>query len=123
MIVLCDYCNQPAELVGGDHIYPYRPDLASKSFWICQPCEAYVGTHIHSPSHKPLGRLAKADLRAAKMEAHRAFDPMWRECKHNRSDAYLWLADQLNMTSVECHIGSFDIATCQKVVDACSARE
>ena len=61
--VLCDYCKNSANLVGGKIVYPHRKDLYSKKFWHCKGCEAYVGAHKGSPTYKPLGRLANKELR------------------------------------------------------------
>ena len=63
MTVLCDYCGGAAKLVGGEVIYPHRPDLAELKFWHCAPCRAYVGCHRKNKKHgqdgmQPLGRLA-----------------------------------------------------------------
>lgn len=40
--VLCNYCLNPAKLVTGADIYPHRPDLYSKQFWECKPCDAHI---------------------------------------------------------------------------------
>ncbi|MBN7137030.1 hypothetical protein A7A76_20030 [Lysobacter enzymogenes] len=121
-IVFCDYCGQPAELVSGAEIYPRRPDLAYKQIWHCAPCDAYVGCHEHSDA-VPLGRLANAQLRAAKQAAHAAFDPLWREeGGMRRSEAYAWLAGALGIRKRDCHIAMFDVADCDRVVAACRTR-
>lgn len=60
--VKCPYCERHAELVGGEVIYPHRPDLGSKKFWLCTPCNAYVGCHAGDDGTRPLGRLTAADL-------------------------------------------------------------
>lgn len=117
--LLCDYCQEPPELVTGKAIYPHRKDLYSKQFWLCNNCGAYVGTHKNSPGHKPLGRLANAELRLAKGEAHSAFDPLWRTGARTRTEAYNWLANQLGIQIYDCHIGMFNVATCKRVVDVC----
>jgi hypothetical protein len=121
MTVLCDYCAQPARLVMGDAIYPGRPDLHAKSFWQCQPCAAYVG--CHPGTQNPLGRLANAELRKAKMAAHTALDPIWRSGSMKRKDAYGWLAQQLGIKRNDCHIGMFDVDQCKRVVAACEQRK
>lgn len=124
--VICPYCGEHAALVTGDVVYPHRPDLYLKKFWNCAPCGAYVG--CHAPNSKlgfdgtqPLGRLANAELRKAKSAAHAVFDPLWQDKGYfkSRIKAYNWLADKLKIPVVECHIGEFDIATCDKVVQLC----
>jgi len=120
--VKCPYCGSEAQFVGGEVIYPHRPDLFEKRFWRCEPCAAYVG--CHGNTDEPLGRLANAELRKAKMAAHRAFDPLWRECpkeerKSRRKGAYKWLSQALELSAEECHIGMFDLVTCERVVTVC----
>ncbi len=112
--VICQYCDDPAELVSGKVIYPHRADLWSMSFWRCVPCGAYVG--CHGESKRPLGRLANLKLRIAKKQAHAAFDPLWKERGMSRHRAYQWLSDKLGIESSECHIGMFDVETCEKVI-------
>jgi len=95
--------------------------------WICQPCDAYVGTHRNSKDHKPLGRLANAELREWKIRAHDAFDPLWRakmqRDKYSKSKArrvaYHWLAGKLGIGIRNCHIGMFDIDQCRHTVEVC----
>lgn len=124
--VNCPYCNMPAKMVGGEVIYPHRPDLYHKKFWLCQPCDAYVGCHPVNPRHgqdgtRPLGRLANAELRRAKSAAHRVFDPLWQEGKFKtRKDAYRWLAGKLGMPVDQCHIGYFSVPRCEQVVEICN---
>lgn len=118
MRIYCPYCDRQAELVGGNKIYPHRPDLIFKLFYLCEPCNAYVGCH-HGTT-KPLGRLANAELRQAKIAAHEAFDPIWRSGSKTRSSAYSWLAQQMSISKNNCHIGMFDIDQCKAVVRICS---
>jgi hypothetical protein len=120
----CPYCGKEAELVGGDVVYPHRPDLAHKKIWRCVPCDARVG--CHDKSGEPLGRLANGPLRRAKMDAHAAFDPLWKRemgGTMKRGDAYEWLAKQMGLTEDECHMGMFDLEQCNQVVRVCKERE
>lgn len=103
-------------LVTGKIIYPHRPDLFHKKFWLCKPCDAYVG--CHGESQRPLGRLANSELRRAKMMAHAAFDPLWKK-SGNRKDAYYWLSNQLGIEMKNCHIGEFDVEMCLRVIEVC----
>lgn len=113
----CDYCKNPAILVSGQVIYPHRNDLYSLKFWNCIPCKAYVGCHKNSKDHKPLGRLANAELRKLKSLAHTAFDPKWKTGGMSRKDAYAILADRLGIKRKDCHIGMFDEETCRRVIE------
>lgn len=115
--MICDYCGRQTDKVTGADIYPHRPDLKSKVIYRCVPCKAHVG--CHPGTDRPLGRLANADLRKAKMAAHAAFDPS------ARAEAYQWLAEALGISRDDCHIGMFDVETCKRVVLLCrdQARE
>ena len=112
--VKCGYCHRDAKRVGAEKIYPHRPDLRGKWFWECEPCGAYVG--CHPATTNPLGRLANAELRKAKQSVHRVLDPLWKSGKMKRSAAYAMLAKGLNISPQNCHVGMFDVHTCQAAV-------
>lgn len=116
MTVICDYCKAPADLVAGREIYPHIPKLWANAIYRCLPCKARVG--CHPGTTKPLGRLANAELRAAKMAAHAAFDPLWKGGEMKRKDAYRALASALGVRFEDCHIGMFDVPMCARVVAA-----
>jgi hypothetical protein len=115
---VCPYCKQHSRRTDGREIYPNRPDLFKKIFYICAPCDAYVGCHPNSA--RPMGRLADSVLRAAKSAAHREFDKIWRSGRMSRTNAYAWLARQLRIPAHQCHIGMFDEDMCARVIAACS---
>lgn len=127
-MVICPYCEDPAKLVKGSHVYPHRRDLAGKDFWRCDPCDAHVGCHPGSVD--PLGALANAEIRRARQHCHRAFDPLWQDAwrlpvyqidahvdprerrraiksirRAARTRSYRWLANQLGIDPEDCHIG------------------
>lgn len=111
-------------LVSGATIYgTRRADLIDKQFWQCAPCDAYVGCHRGTTN--PLGRLADATLRMWKGRAHVAFDAHWKGYKYverrrvARTAAYARLAVDLGIDPKDCHIGMFDRATCERVVQIC----
>lgn len=119
--VVCPYCGESAKLVKGVVIYPHQPEYAAKNFWQCAPCDAYVGCHMPSrwtqfQQDVPLGRLANSPLRRAKMAAHKAFDPLWKNGDLTRVEAYKWLSTQMGTSYEQTHIGLFDEAQCAKVV-------
>lgn len=113
----CNYCKEDSVLVSGSIIYPHRPDLHSKFFYLCKPCDAYVG--CHRGTQEPLGRLANAELRKFKSLAHKAFDPYWKSGEATRSLAYRALAAKLGILAKDCHIGMFDVQTCKRVIAIC----
>ncbi len=115
--VTCPYCDKPAPLVTGRDVYPHRPDLFDKPFYACLPCGAWVG--CHPGTTKRLGRLANAEGRRLKRAAHAVFDPLWKDGKMKRKDAYRWLADKLGIAPERCHIGYFNESECERVIEVC----
>lgn len=126
MTPVCPYCEVPAVLVDGKKIYPHRPDLAARKFWLCGPCDAYVGCHVRgawswrdgvrvtSDGTLPLGRLADAELRAAKSAVHAELDKLWPGGGMTRGRAYALLAKAMGMNKDQCHVGLFDLEQCHK---------
>lgn len=102
-------------------LYPHRPDLFGKRFWRCLPCAAWVG--CHPDTTEPLGRLANSELRSLKQAVHRVLDPLWQQGGMSREEAYAWLAEQLELTAEECHVGMFDPATCRRAIEVLNHRE
>jgi len=116
--VYCQYCSGEAEIVSGRKLFPHRPERHWWLLWICYPCDAYVGTH-RMPRGKPLGELAKKELRAMRRQAHVALDRYWREGRMSRAHAYLLLSRVLKIDHHKCHIGHFNEAMCRRVIKAC----
>ena len=114
---LCPYCKAFSQRVTGETVYPHRPDLADKVFYVCTPCDARVGTH--AGTGRPLGRLANADLRKAKVNAHNALDPYWQDGRMTRTEAYRRLAELMDIPIEECHIGEFTLEQCERVESLC----
>lgn len=121
----CRYCQTPAVLTRyGEAGYPYQRDYGP--IWVCAPCLAWVG--CHPGTEKALGRLANAELRKAKQEAHAAFDPLWQrkilkeQCSKSyaRKAGYRWLSEQLGIPFKKTHIGYFDVEQCRRVVEVCT---
>lgn len=119
---ICPYCYSKPEYVDSVEVYGRSYGM----IYLCRDCDAYVGVH-HGNSRKALGRLARKDLRDAKIEAHRYLDALWqraqREKYTKKRDArvatYRWLADQMGKPMKETHIGMFDIEECAQVIEIC----
>jgi len=106
----CPYCGKPPKRVYGDDLFPHLPKLAGKVFWRCEPCGAHVG--CHHGTDKPFGPLANAELHKARTDAHAAFDPIWELRYMERTQAYEWLAETLDIEVRKAHIGMFDLEQC-----------
>ena len=108
---ICPYCGREPKLMDSSVFYgrSYGP------VWACQPCDAYVG--VHRGTQIPLGRLANANLRAAKKHAHLYFDIIWQSKLLTRDRAYKWLSSALGTPSEYTHIGMFNVQTCIRVAD------
>jgi len=120
VLVLCPYCGEPAVLVDSAELYHGR---SYGPAYLCRPCYAWVG--CHPGTIKPLGRLANAELRKAKIAAHDAFDPLWIDGVPKgpaRRKAYQWLSEQLHIDVHKCHIGMFDVELCERTVVVCRDR-
>ncbi|MBB2918291.1 zinc-finger-containing protein [Cupriavidus alkaliphilus] len=115
----CPFCSATVEIVSNEHIYgraygdwPWAYRCTGRK------CHAYVG--LHPFTNIPLGTLADAPTREARKRAKTAFNPIWESGRMTRAEAYAWLAGALGIDNVEeCHIGWFDVQTCQRVVAAC----
>ena len=112
MVPLCPYCKNKAVLIDSRVIYGKSYGL----IWLCYPCKAWVGTHKNSPTHKPLGSLAKEDLRILRMKAHEVFDSLWRKWGISRREAYAYLQNLMDMTPEQAHIGRFNEYECRKLL-------
>ena len=115
--VVCPHCGEQAQLVDGSLIYPFRPDLHARHFYLCAPCNAWVG--CHPGTTKPLGVLADAETRQARIQAHDVFDPIWKTGRLTRTEAYAWLAAELRIDREKCHISMFGTELCRQTVRVC----
>jgi len=116
---ICPYCGNESKLASGRDVYPGRPDLYAKLFYLCRQCNAYVG--CHPKTAKPMGGLADAKLRQARQDAHFVFDALWESGGMSRTSAYQALSAALGIPSEECHIGMFDLMMCGKAIAAAKA--
>lgn len=116
--VFCPYCGKRAEFVDSAEVYHGR---SYGMIYLCRPCDAYVGCHGNGKGDSPKGRLANAELRRWKIAAHNAFDPLWKSgpFRGRRNSAYAWLAEQMGLPKEKTHIGMFDVAECQQVIQIC----
>lgn len=53
---------------------------------------------------------------AARIRAHDAFDPFWKEGWMKRRDAYRWMAWVMGLPQEETHISMFSIPQCERLI-------
>lgn len=89
--IFCCGCSEKviARLTNGAEIYPHRPDLHNKPFWICDTCKNYVGCH-HKTSNptKPLGCIPTPEVMNARKHIHAILDPLWQSGMVKRKRIY-----------------------------------
>jgi hypothetical protein len=103
-------CGGLCEQTGGQEIHPTRKDLWGKSFYLCQDCGSYVGSH---PNGTPFGTPANERTRKARRAAHEQFDYLWQNKLMSRSRAYQRLKDETGIH----HISWEDHRGCQVVAE------
>lgn len=108
-MVRCWYCGRPAVMKTGAEVYG-QPALKERKLWVCEPCGAWVG--CHPGTEKPLGELAKEDLRILRAKAHKIMDRFRHLSGFSRSKAYRFLREAMGMTADRCHIGMFNEEQC-----------
>lgn len=136
----CQHCREECTDRPGSVVYPGRPELQDKVFWVCVFCGAYVGTHEDGKLiGQPLGTAANAELRKARIMTHARIDPLWERASDLYPDAraqpnqaermkalaiikrtartrvYAFLAEAMGLDKDTCHITLFDIEQCRQV--------
>lgn len=118
---ICRYCGGIVRLVPARMVYgaesAKRLKLEREMIYQCQNCNARVG--CHKGTTRPLGNLANEVLRLKRMETHQVYDAFWKRSGMTRTQAYKWLAEQMNLTEDRAHIGSFEMDQCQMVIELC----
>lgn len=105
----CVECGSTTAIrVLGPAVYPHRPELRRRRFWLCE-CGAFVGARRNG---RPLGRPAGPTVRRWRMKCHAAFDRLWKTHDFDRSECYLVLADAMGLPAEETHFAHFDMTRC-----------
>ncbi|MED5607824.1 zinc-finger-containing protein [Pseudomonas sp. JH-2] len=80
-------------------------------------CGRYVG--LHPDTDLPLGTLADKPLRDARNRCKKPFERIWREDWMRRKEAYAWLAQDMGISTEECHFGLFSTQQCEQAKQLC----
>ena len=117
--------NQLCRLPGGDS-YKLNVVRALKSqkllrTYVCDRyprCDSYVGAHKRTK--EPMGTLANGDLRNKRIQAHKAFDWMWKSGLMTKWQAYKWMQGKLALTDEQAHIAKFSEYMCDRLIIECN---
>jgi hypothetical protein len=113
----CNYCHKDAQWVSNEKIYGRRYGQ-SYMIWHCEPCKAYVGCHRNTK--RPLGTLAKIELRELRKKAHSVFDPLYRDFRSaTRTKEYKHMSEYFGK---EMHIGESDEQQCLEIISYAESR-
>lgn len=75
----CPYCGAKASLRPASAVYGTATKVPDSYLYVCDRyprCDSYVGAHKRTK--EPMGTLANGDLRNKRIQAHKAFDWMWK---------------------------------------------
>lgn len=113
--IICPVCEIRGEYTTGKEIYPHRQDLWHLKLVRCPQCGAHASCDDEGV---PKSSMAGPELRKLRVQAHRAFDKLWKGAKGkmSRGDAYGWLSTALEYPLGECHIAFFDEDLCKQVI-------
>lgn len=89
----------------------------SEWVYLCRGCGSRIG--VHKGTRIPLGMLADAETRKARIEAHQAFDALWMQGHVGRFKGYAWLAMKLGIEHSMCHLGWMDAELCRIAIKIC----
>lgn len=118
---VCPHCGGSVGLYNNRKVYNGREFGKWPYVYLCEnvACAAHVG--LHPGTNIPLGTLATDDIRQARQLAKAAFNDLWEDGGPlpSRTAAYEWLAGKMGLEVEKCHIGWFDEAQCDVVIEHC----
>ncbi len=67
-----------------------------------------------------MGTLANGDLRNKRIQAHKAFDWMWKSGLMTKWQAYKWMQGKLDLSNEQAHIAMFSEYMCDRLIAECN---
>ena len=112
--LVCPDCNSGMRFIPTSRFGPFY----GCSRW--PDCKATHGAHREGTqlAGAPLGVPANKETKQARQRAHLAFDVLWAKPNGwmKRGRAYAWMRRAMKLTKEQAHIGNFDVATCERLV-------
>ena len=116
----CPYCGAKATLHPSRYVYG-EANKNNGFVYACDRyprCDSYVSAH--QKSRLPMGTLANGDLRNKRIQAHKAFDWMWKSGRMKKWQAYKWMQVTLGLNERQAHIAKFSEYMCDRLIAACN---
>lgn len=117
--IRCPYCGAKATLHPASYVYG-EAAKTENMLYVCDrypKCDSYVGAH--KKSKLPMGTLANGDLRNRRIQAHKAFDWMWKSGLMTKWQAYKWMQGKLCLNEEQAHIAKFSEYMCDRLIEEC----
>ncbi len=117
--VYCPYCGAKATLHRSSYIYGSETKKEGLVY-VCDRyphCDAYVAAHLRS--RLPMGTLANGELRNKRIQAHKAFDWLWKSGRMKKWQAYKWMQGKLGLNEQQAHIAMFSEYMCDRLIELC----
>lgn len=117
----CPYCGAKASLRPASAVYGTTTKVPDSYLYVCDRyprCDSYVG--VHKRTKEPMGTLANGDLRNKRIQAHKAFDWMWKSGLMTKWQAYKWMQGKLALTDEQAHIAKFSEYMCDRLIIECN---
>lgn len=94
-------------------------------FYGCTRFPQCTGTHGAHPDGSPLGVPANSETKLARIQAHAAFDTLWRGDAPlmSRKDAYRWMQETMGLDKDNAHIGMFTVGQCAALIASVAERK
>lgn len=118
--IYCPYCGAKATCHPAKYVYGDAAKTENMLF-VCDrypKCDAYVGVHKHNK--QPMGTLANGDLRNKRIQAHKAFDRLWKSGLMTKWQAYKWMQGKLALPEQDAHIAKFSEYMCDRLISTCN---
>lgn len=117
----CPYCGAKASLRPASVVYGAATKMTDSYLYVCDrypKCDSYVAAHKRTKL--PMGTLADGDLRNKRIQAHKAFDWMWKSGLMTKWQAYKWMQGKLALNDEQAHIAKFSEYMCDCLIVECN---
>lgn len=118
--VRCPYCRAKATLHPASFVYGSAVQ-GNHYLYVCDrypKCDAYVSAH--QKSKLPMGTLANGNLRNKRIQAHKAFDQIWKSGLMTKPQAYVWMQAKMGLSKEQAHIAKFGEYLCDQLIILCN---